>query len=60
MVRFHAPRIAFRAIVSATVLVVPISSFLLGIDRDDGLSRGLCRDRLGVDVLELRITVGMF
>src|SRR5258708_10609057 len=29
------------------------------MDGEDGLPRGLCGDRLGVDVLELRIAVGM-
>src|SRR5450631_396922 len=59
VVHLHAPRIAFRAVVGATILVVADQLFLLGIDRDDRLPRGLCGDYLGVDVLELRIAVGM-
>src|SRR5207253_8749400 len=59
VVHLHALRIAFRAIVAATILVVADQLFLLGVDRDDRLPRGLCRNRLGVDVFELRIAVGM-
>jgi hypothetical protein len=59
VVHLHAPRIAFRTIVGAAVLVVADQLLLLGVDRDDGLARGLRRDRLGVDVLELGVAVRM-
>jgi ribosomal protein S18 acetylase RimI-like enzyme len=59
VVLLHALRIAFRAIVGASVLMVADQLFLLGVDRNDGLPRRLCGDRLNVDVLELRIAVGM-
>jgi hypothetical protein len=44
---------------SAAVLEVADQLLLLGVDRDDGLACGLGRNHLRVDVLELRIAIGM-
>src|SRR5260370_5510304 len=49
---------AFRAIVGAAVLIIADQFLLLGIDRDDGLPRSLCRNDFRVDVLELGIPIG--
>ncbi len=50
---------AFRAIVGAAVLIIADQFLLLGIDRDDGLPRSLCRNDFRVDVLELGIPIGV-
>ena len=50
---------AFGPIIHAAVLEVADQLLLLGVDRDDGLGRRLGRNHLGVDVLELRIAIGM-
>ena len=59
IVDLHAPRITLGPIVGAAVFVVADELLLLGVDRDDGLARGLRRNHLCVDVLELRVAVGM-
>ena len=50
---------AFWTPVGAGVLEVAEQLFLLGIDRDHRLPGSLRNQHLGVDVLELRIAVGM-
>jgi hypothetical protein len=52
-------RAAFGPIIRAAVLEVADELLLLGVDRDDGLACGLGRNHLRVDVLELRIAIGM-
>ena len=54
-----AVRIALGAIIRSTVPEVADQLFLLRIDGDDGLACRLRLERFRVDVLELRVAVGM-
>jgi hypothetical protein len=55
-----AARRAFRTVVRAAVLEVADQLFFLRIDGDDRLTVRLRRNDFCVDVLELRVAVGMF
>ena len=59
VVHVHVQRVAFGPIIRAAVLEVADQLLLLGVNRDDGLARGLGRNDLRVDVLELCIAIGM-
>src|SRR5262250_57878 len=59
IVHVDTQRLALGAIVGAAVLEVADQLLLLGIDRDDGLAFGLRRDHCRIDVLELRVAVGV-
>src|SRR4051794_35742540 len=59
VVAVDPPRLAFAAPVRAGILVVADQLFLLRIDRDHRLIVGLEGQDLGIDVLELGITVRM-
>src|SRR5208283_5277176 len=50
---------ALRPIIAAGVLVFADQFFLLGVDRDHRLTGSLMRFNLRVDVLELRVAIGM-
>jgi len=52
-------RAALRLIIATRVLVFADQFFLLGVDRDHRLAGGLIRLGLRVDVLELRVPIGM-
>ena len=54
-----SPRLAFGAVLGALVGVVADQLLLLGVDRDHRLIVSLEGQNLGVDVLELSVTVGM-
>ena len=59
VVHVDAQRIALRPIVGAAVLEVADQLLLLRVDGDDRLPFGLRRHDLRVDVLELRVAIGM-
>src|SRR6476646_378594 len=55
----HAMRIALGAIVGTAVLEAADELLLLRVDRDDGLASRLGGNDMSVDVLELRVAIGM-
>ena len=59
VVHLDATWIALRPIVAAAILEVADQLLLLRVDRDDRLPCRLRRDDLRVDMLELRVAVGM-
>src|SRR5208283_5536316 len=59
VVHIDVDRNAVRLIIAAGVLVVADQFLLLGVDRNDRLAGGLMRFDLRVDVLELRVPIGM-
>jgi hypothetical protein len=58
-VHVDAQRLALGAIVRAAVLEVADQLLPLGVDGDDGLPPHLRGDHLHIDMLELRVAVGL-
>ena len=59
VVHIDVDRDALRSIIAAGVLVFADQFLFLGVDRDHRLTGGLIRFDLRVDVLELRVAIGM-